>query len=62
MIDYFFVPENFGDHLLRSTITLLVILDPLGIVPIFIAKTQAKTLAWFRLPFPFSRDWAPSPP
>jgi multiple antibiotic resistance protein len=40
MVDYFFVPENFGDHLLRSTITLLVVLDPLGIIPIFIAMTQ----------------------
>lgn len=40
MVDYFFVPEDFGDHLLRSTITLLVVLDPLGIVPIFIAMTQ----------------------
>jgi hypothetical protein len=40
MVDYFFVPENFADHLLRSTITLLVVLDPLGIVPIFIGMTQ----------------------
>jgi multiple antibiotic resistance protein len=38
--DYFFIPENFSDHLLRSTITLLVVLDPLGIVPIFISMTQ----------------------
>lgn len=40
MVDYFFIPENFGDHLLRSAITLLVVLDPLGIVPIFIGMTQ----------------------
>lgn len=40
MVDYFFIPENFADHLLRSTITLLVVLDPLGIVPIFIGMTQ----------------------
>lgn len=38
--DYFFIPEDFADHLLRSTITLLVVLDPLGIVPIFISMTQ----------------------
>jgi len=40
MVDYFFIPETFGEHLLRSTITLLVVLDPLGIVPIFIGMTQ----------------------
>ncbi len=40
MVDYLFIPDNFADHLLRSTITLLVVLDPLGIVPIFIGMTQ----------------------
>jgi multiple antibiotic resistance protein len=40
MVDYFFVPENFPDHLLRSTITLLVVLNPIGIVPIFIGMTR----------------------
>jgi multiple antibiotic resistance protein len=40
MVDYFFIPQDFADQLIRSTITLLVVLDPLGIVPIFIGMTQ----------------------
>lgn len=36
----FYVPERFFDDLIRSTITLLVVIDPLGIVPIFVGMTQ----------------------
>lgn len=40
MVELFFVPDDFIQGMLRSTIALLVVLDPLGIVPIFIALTQ----------------------
>ena len=40
MIDLLFIPEDFVQHALRSTISLLVILNPVGIVPMYIALTQ----------------------
>lgn len=40
MIDLLSIPDDFVGHLLRSTIALLVILNPVGIVPIYIALTQ----------------------
>ena len=40
MINLLSVPDDFVGHLLRSTIALLVILNPIGIVPIYIALTQ----------------------
>jgi multiple antibiotic resistance protein len=39
-IDLFSIPDDFIEHVLRSTIALLVILNPVGIVPIYIALTQ----------------------
>lgn len=41
MIDLpFILPDDFFLHILRSTIALLVVLNPVGIVPIYIALTQ----------------------
>ena len=40
MIDLPFIPDDFVGHILRSTIALLVVLNPVGIVPIYIALTQ----------------------
>jgi multiple antibiotic resistance protein len=40
MIDLLSVPDDFVQYILRSTIALLVILNPVGIVPIYIALTQ----------------------
>ncbi len=40
MLELLSIPDDFVGHLLRSTIALLVILDPVGIVPIYIALTQ----------------------
>jgi multiple antibiotic resistance protein len=40
MINFLSVPDDFVQHVLRSTIALLVILNPVGIVPIYIALTQ----------------------
>ncbi len=40
MIDLLSIPDEFVQHILRSTISLLVILKPVGIVPIYIALTQ----------------------
>src|SRR3712207_8191582 len=40
MIDLPSIPEDFIPHILRSTIALLVVLNPVGIVPIYIALTQ----------------------
>lgn len=40
MIDFLFIPDDFVQHVLRSTIALLVILNPIGIVPMYIALTQ----------------------
>lgn len=40
MIDLPFIPDDFVGHILRSTIALLVVLNPIGIVPIYIALTQ----------------------
>lgn len=40
MIDLLFIPDDFVQHVLRSTISLLVILNPVGIVPMYIALTQ----------------------
>lgn len=40
MVEFLSVPDDFIQAMLRSTIALLVVLDPLGIVPIFIALTQ----------------------
>jgi multiple antibiotic resistance protein len=40
MINLFSIPDDFVGHLLRSTIALLVILNPVGIVPMYIALTQ----------------------
>ena len=36
----FSVPRTFGDDLLKSTIALLVVIDPIGIVPLFISLTE----------------------
>ncbi|HVX02491.1 MAG TPA: MarC family protein [Nitrososphaera sp.] len=36
----YYVPENFLSDLVRSTITLLVVIDPIGIVPIFMSLTM----------------------
>jgi multiple antibiotic resistance protein len=40
MIDLLSIPDDFVQHVLRSTISLLVILNPVGIVPMYIALTQ----------------------
>ncbi len=40
IFNFLSVPDDFVGHLLRSTIALLVILNPVGIVPIYIALTQ----------------------
>jgi multiple antibiotic resistance protein len=40
MLETLTIPADFVQHLLRSTISLLVILNPVGIVPIYIALTQ----------------------
>ena len=40
MIDLLFIPDDIVLHILRSTIALLVVLNPVGIVPIYIALTQ----------------------
>lgn len=40
MIELLSLPDDFVQHVLRSTISLLVILNPVGIVPIYIALTQ----------------------
>ena len=40
MINLLSIPDDFILHVLRSTIALLVILNPIGIVPIYIALTQ----------------------
>lgn len=40
MIDLLSIPDDFVQHILRSTISLLVILNPVGIVPMYIALTQ----------------------
>ncbi len=40
MIDLLSILDDFIQHVLRSTIALLVILNPVGIVPIYIALTQ----------------------
>ena len=40
MIDLLSIPDDFVGHLLRSTIALLVVLNPVAIVPIYIALTQ----------------------
>lgn len=40
MIELLSLPDDFVQHVLRSTISLLVILNPIGIVPIYIALTQ----------------------
>jgi hypothetical protein len=40
MIDLLSIPDDFVQHILRSTISLLIILNPVGIVPIYIAHTQ----------------------
>lgn len=39
MTDLFFVPGDFAAALLRSTVALLVVVDPLGIVPLYIVLT-----------------------
>lgn len=40
MIDQLSIPQDFVLQVLRSTIALLVIVNPIGIVPIYIALTQ----------------------
>jgi multiple antibiotic resistance protein len=40
MVDFLYSPEHFPADLVKSTITLLVVLDPIGIVPIFMSLTQ----------------------
>jgi multiple antibiotic resistance protein len=40
MVELLSVPDDFVQAMLRSTIALLVVLDPLGIVPIFISLTE----------------------
>jgi multiple antibiotic resistance protein len=40
MINLLSIPDDFVGHLIRSTIALLVILNPVGIVPMYIALTQ----------------------
>jgi multiple antibiotic resistance protein len=40
MIDFLSIPDDFIQHVVRSTIALLVILNPVGIVPMYIALTQ----------------------
>jgi small neutral amino acid transporter SnatA (MarC family) len=36
----FVVPADFVENLIRSTIALFVVIDPLGNVPLFIALTE----------------------
>jgi len=40
MVELLSIPADFFQQLLKSTIALLVVLDPLGIVPIYIAITE----------------------
>lgn len=40
MVDFIYSPEHFFPDLVRSTITLLVVIDPVGIVPIFMSLTR----------------------
>lgn len=40
MIDLLSIPDEIVQHVLSSTIALLVILNPVGIVPMYIALTQ----------------------
>jgi multiple antibiotic resistance protein len=40
MDNFLLSPEHFFSDLVRSTITLFVVIDPIGIVPIFISLTQ----------------------
>jgi multiple antibiotic resistance protein len=40
MINTLSIPDDFVQQVLRSTIALLVILNPIGIVPMYIALTQ----------------------
>jgi multiple antibiotic resistance protein len=40
MLDSLSFPDDFARHVLRSTVSLLVILNPIGIVPMYIALTQ----------------------
>jgi multiple antibiotic resistance protein len=40
MADFLSITDDFIQHLLRSTIALLVILNPVGIAPMHIALTQ----------------------
>ena len=40
MVDFLYSPEHFLPDLVRSTITLLVVIDPVGIVPIFMSLTR----------------------
>jgi multiple antibiotic resistance protein len=36
----FSIPHTFGEDLLKSTIALLVVIDPIGTIPIFISLTE----------------------
>lgn len=40
MVDLAFSSENFLHDLVRSTVTLFVVIDPIGIVPIFMSLTR----------------------
>ena len=40
MVELLAIPSDFPQQLLKSTIALFVVLDPLGIVPIYIAITE----------------------
>ncbi|WP_158385579.1 MarC family protein [Candidatus Nitrososphaera evergladensis] len=40
MVEFLYSPEHFLQDLVRSTITLLVVIDPIGIVPIFMSLTR----------------------
>lgn len=40
MTDLLAIPGDFGAALVRSTVALLVVVDPLGIVPLYIALTH----------------------
>jgi multiple antibiotic resistance protein len=40
MIDLLSIPVDFVEHVVRATVALLVILNPVGIVPIYIALSQ----------------------
>lgn len=40
MSEFIFLSDNFGQDIVKSTIALFVVLDPLGIIPLYASITQ----------------------